>query len=77
MALTQLSAMAPGTSGTVHGYPPNAGDLVRLREMGVLPGTRLTLVRTAPLGDPIEIRLRGYLLSLRKAEAAHVLVEVI
>ncbi len=43
--------------------------------MGVLPGTAVTLVRVAPLGDPIEIKIRGYHLTLRKSEAEHVLVE--
>ena len=41
-------------------------------EMGLLPGTRIELVRRAPFGDPLEIRLRGYLLSLRRTEAAGV-----
>ena len=43
--------------------------------MGLLAGTPLTLVRTAPLGDPIEIKVRGYHLTLRKSEADHILVE--
>jgi len=43
--------------------------------MGLLAGTTLTLVRTAPLGDPIEIKVRGYQLTLRKSEADHILVE--
>jgi ferrous iron transport protein A len=43
--------------------------------MGLLAGTMLTLVRTAPLGDPIEIKVRGYHLTLRKSEAEHILVE--
>lgn len=47
----------------------------RLLEMGVLPGTAFRVERVAPLGDPIEIRVRGYALSLRRAEAAHILVE--
>ncbi len=42
--------------------------------MGLLPGTELRVVRRAPLGDPIEIRLRGYSLSLRKSEASGVTV---
>jgi len=42
---------------------------LRLREMGVLPGVAITLVRTAPFGDPLEIRVRGYNLTLRKSEA--------
>jgi ferrous iron transport protein A len=40
-----------------------------------LPGTRITLVRTAPLGDPLEVQVRGYRLSLRKSEAALIEVE--
>ena len=44
----------------------------RLMEMGLLPGTRVETIRRAPLGDPLEIRLRGYLLSLRLADAAHI-----
>lgn len=41
----------------------------RLLEMGVTPGVTITLVRTAPLGDPLEIRLRGYALTLRRESA--------
>ena len=43
-------------------------------EMGLLPGTSVEMVRRAPLGDPLKIRLRGYLLSLRQVEAAGVLL---
>ena len=46
----------------------------RLMEMGLLPGTRLRVVRVAPLGDPIELRVRNYSLSLRRAEAAKIAV---
>jgi ferrous iron transport protein A len=44
--------------------------------MGLLAGTPLTLVRTAPMGDPLEIKFRGYNLTLRKTEADHILVEM-
>ena len=44
----------------------------RLMEMGLLPGTRVEAIRRAPLGDPLKIRLRGYLLSLRLADAAEI-----
>ena len=44
----------------------------RLMEMGLLPGTTVRVVRMAPLGDPIELRLRNYSLSLRRAEAAKI-----
>ncbi len=46
----------------------------RLLDMGITKGTELTLVRTAPLGDPIELKLRGYALTIRKSDAS--LVEV-
>jgi Fe2+ transport system protein FeoA len=46
----------------------------RLMEMGLLPGTPVRIVRFAPLGDPIEVRLRDYSLSLRRAEAARIRV---
>ena len=41
----------------------------RLMEMGLVPGVRVRVVKTAPFGDPIEIRLRGYSLALRNREA--------
>jgi Fe2+ transport system protein FeoA len=49
----------------------------RLMEMGVLEGETVKIVRFAPLGDPMEVRLGDYLLSLRKAEAARVFVTLL
>jgi ferrous iron transport protein A len=72
MNLTELPV---GASAVVREFPKTGSTFVRLREMGLLVGTRVTLVRTAPLGDPLEIKLRGYHLTLRKTEAEHVLVE--
>lgn len=46
----------------------------RIADMGVLPGTLVEVERVAPLGDPIEIKVRGYHLSLRKEEAAEITV---
>jgi ferrous iron transport protein A len=71
----KLSELAVGASAVVRDFPKNGAAFVRLREMGLLAGTRITLIRTAPLGDPIEIKLRGYHLTLRKTEAEHVVVE--
>jgi len=48
----------------------------RLMEMGLLPGTRVRIVRVAPLGDPIELRVRNYSLSVRRAEAAKIAVRL-
>lgn len=47
----------------------------RLLEMGLLPGTPLEIIRSAPLGFPIEIKVRGYLLTLREDEAKCVEIE--
>jgi len=74
-ATVKLSQLPVGTSATVRAFPPQGAAYLRLREMGVLPGTPVTLVRTAPLGDPLEIQVRGYSLTLRKTDAEHVLVE--
>ena len=67
-----LSELAVGATAVVHDLPRQGAVFLRLREMGLLPGTSITLVRSAPMGDPIEIKVRGYSLSLRKSEAAQV-----
>jgi Fe2+ transport system protein FeoA len=74
-AQAKLSELSVGASAIVRAYPKAGASFLRLREMGVLPGTSVTLVRTAPLGDPIEIKVRGYSLTLRKSEAEHIVVE--
>ncbi len=71
----KLSELPVGSAAVIRSYPKAGSAFLRLREMGLLPGTSVTLVRTAPLGDPIEIKVRGYLLTLRKSEAEHVGVE--
>jgi len=75
-SVVKLSELAVGSRATVRGLPGQGAAVLRLREMGVLPGTIIMLVRTAPLGDPLEIQVRGYSLTLRKSEAEHVLVDV-
>ena len=45
-------------------------------DMGITPGTAVKVIKTAPLGDPVEINVRGYELSLRKEEAARIEVQV-
>ncbi len=67
--VTTLAELPVGASAKVTGYPAEGAAFLRLREMGLLPGTTCTLVRTAPLGDPLEIKVRGYHLSLRRSEA--------
>lgn len=48
----------------------------RLQEMGLTEGTEFTVVKVAPFGDPVEIKLRGYRLCLRKQETAHIEIEL-
>ena len=55
-----------------------AGDVDatrRLMDLGLIRGTAVEVVRVAPLGDPMEVRLRGFMLTLRRAEAEHITVE--
>lgn len=73
-ALRPLSALTPGQRGKVAEIRVAAADRPRLMEMGLLVGTVVELVRFAPLGDPVEIRVRGYHLSLRRHEAEMILV---
>ncbi len=74
--MQKLSELVVGANAVVREFPKQGSAFLRLREMGLMPGTSLTLVRTAPLGDPLEIKVRGYHLTLRKSEAEHILVEV-
>ena len=69
-----LSSLEPGQHGTVAEIRVPPEHRGRLLEMGLLVGTRVELVRFAPLGDPVEIKLRGYNLTLRKHEAEQIWV---
>lgn len=69
-----LSSLAPGARGVVTEILVPVEHRARILEMGLLVGTPIELVRFAPLGDPVEIRVRGYNLSLRKHEADQIRV---
>lgn len=74
-ATVKLRDAAIGTTLRVIGYEPTARDYKRrLLAMGLTPGTELRVTRHAPLGDPTEISVRGFQLSLRKAEADALIV---
>lgn len=66
---TLLSDLIPGQEAKVVAFVGDLERTKRLREMGLLPGTKVKFMRWAPLGDPLEIELRGYKLSLRRHEA--------
>jgi ferrous iron transport protein A len=71
-----LGNMNVGDRGRVAGFAAGSKSYRRkLLAMGLTPGTEFTVSRYAPLGDPVEIRVRGFSLSLRKDEAAALLVE--
>jgi ferrous iron transport protein B len=72
-----LSSLKPGQSAVVSRLPGDEQLAMRFREMGLLLGTTVTFIRSAPLGDPLEFRLRGFELSIRRADAAQVLAELI
>jgi ferrous iron transport protein A len=69
-----LSSISAGTKATVAEINLPPSSRARLMEMGLLVGTPIELVRFAPLGDPLEIKVRGYNLTLRKHEAEQILV---
>lgn len=64
-----LKELKPGQTGIVESVKGTGNIRRRVLEMGVTPGTRIDVIKVAPLGDPIEVSLRGYELSLRKEEA--------
>ena len=69
-----LTSLEVGQRATVTEIRIPAENRGRILEMGLLVGTTVELVRFAPLGDPVEIKVRGYNLSLRKHEAEQILV---
>ena len=75
--LKKLDQIQKGETGLVKNVEGDGKIRRRLFDMGVTPGAKVTLRKKAPMGDPIEITIRGYELSLRKAEAALVNIEVV
>lgn len=67
-----LDQMAPGTSAKVARLNGEGAVKRRIMDMGITKGTEVAVRKVAPLGDPIEVTVRGYELSLRKEEAAKI-----
>jgi ferrous iron transport protein A len=76
MSMVPLDQLRPGQRGRIESLPADGSTAQRLMEMGLLEGEEVELLGFAPLGDPLEIRLRDYRLSLRRSEAARVLVRL-
>ena len=72
----KLNEFVPGERGVVRRVEGEGKLRRRLFDMGVTPGAEILLRKLAPLGDPLEVNLRGYELTLRKSEAACVVMEV-
>ncbi len=77
MAETRLlGELKPGEKGKVVRVSGSGAVHRRILDMGVVPGSEIEVERVAPLGDPVEFKLLGYHLSLRKGEAQNVHVEM-
>ena len=70
--MNSLASLNVGDCAQVAAIEGDDEISLRLMEMGLIPGVPLKLIGVAPLGDPLELELRGYRLSLRRAEAQHV-----
>lgn len=67
-----LNELKPGESGTITAVGGEGALRCRLLDMGIIPRTVVTLRKTAPMGDPIEIHLRGYDLTIRLDDAKNI-----
>ncbi len=70
-----LAQLPEGAAAVVGDFLTAKPSLTRLRELGLVPGARVEVVRRAPFGEPIEIRLRGSHLAMRNSDAACIAVE--
>ncbi|QDT63456.1 FeoA family protein [Calycomorphotria hydatis] len=75
MAERTLRNLAVGDSAVIRDIQGTDSIAVRLMEMGLIAGEPIEFIRAAPLGDPLEFRVRGYTISLRSTEAERVTIE--
>ena len=73
--MLSLNELQPGDRATIRSIHGTTVEEAHLMEMGLLPGTAVELIKRAPLGDPIELRVRRYHLSIRRSEAHAIMVE--
>lgn len=73
--IVSLKELKPKESGIIKGIGASGPLRRRLMDMGITPGATITMKKVAPLGDPLEIHIRGYDLSIRKSEADQITVE--
>lgn len=72
-----LADLIHGASSQITGFISSGENLSRLLSMGVIPGATARVLRTAPLGDPMQVNIEGTLLSIRKADAQQIQVELV
>jgi len=75
--MNNLAGLKPGQQGKITAIAAIGPLKRRLMDMGVLVGEVVNVVKVAPMGDPIEIKVKSYSLSLRKKEAEGIAVEVL
>lgn len=75
MSARRLAELAAGERARVVAVDAGSDAARRLMDLGLIRGTPVEVMRRAPLGDPIEVRLRGFMLTLRRSEAEHITVE--
>lgn len=73
--MTSLNTIQPGKAGIIKTVGGEGALRRRLLDMGLTPGTRIKVNKIAPMGDPMELYLRGYVLTLRLDDAAKIQVE--
>ena len=75
MVTTTLAALEPGATAKVIQVKGRGSARKRILDMGMVPGTLIEVIRKAPLGDPIEFKVKGYHISLRKDDADFIEVQ--
>lgn len=76
-SIMALSTLSIGQKGKIMRITAKGNVRRRILDMGIVPGSEIAVKGKAPLGDPIEVKIKGYNLSLRKKEASEIYVEVI
>ena len=71
----KLSELQPGAKAKVQWFVGSGALQRRMMDMGLIPGTEIEVVRRALWGGPIQLRLKGYYLAMRRTECSHVIVE--
>lgn len=72
-----LADLPTSIASLITGFTEEGEALSRLHSMGVIPGAKATVLRSAPFGDPMQVRIDGALLSIRKRDAQQIKVETL